>query len=249
MATPLTPPQLLQGTFSTIYVAISIFIGIIIISKYFKYKSTTFLFIGIAWSGMAVPWSGDVINFLAYLTDTPYLTDEVYLIIVCAFLPLFVFLWLAALSDLLNFKKKKLILLITLILSLAFEIAFLTVILTGNTASIGVSITPFQYQFGDLTSVYMLIIIIIVLATGLRFAIESLRTDDKAIQLKGKLLIIAFISFTTGALMDSVGPMILGEMSEAMIVIVRVILISSSIIFYLGFLLPDWVKKLLLKEK
>lgn len=249
MATPLTPPQLLQGIFSTIYVSISIVIGIIIISKYFKYKSFTFLWIGIAWTGMAVPWSGDVINFFAYLTGAPYLTDEMYLIIVIAFLPLFVFLWLVALSDLLSFKRKNLVLLITLILSIAFEIAFFTVMFTGNTASIGYSVSPFQYQFGDLIAIYMLIIIIIVLATGLKFALESFKADDKTIKLKGKLLIIAFISFTTGAMLDSVAPMILGEMTEVMIVIVRMILISSSIIFYLGFILPDWAKKILIKKK
>jgi len=248
MAVPLTPPQFLQGIFSTIYVSISIVIGLIIISKYFKYKSTTFLFIGVAWSGMAVPWSGDVINFIAFLTDTPYLTDEIYLTIVCAFLPLFVLLWLAALSDLLKIQKKKLILIITLILSIAFEIAFFAVLMSGNAVSIGYSVTPFQYQFGDMIAVYMLLIIIIVLATGLKFAIESIKTDDPAIQLKGKLLIIAFISFTTGALLDSVIPMILGEMTEVMIVVVRLILISSSIFFYFGFLLPFWLKKLLLKE-
>ena len=249
MADPLTPPQFLQGIFSLIYVSISIVIGIIIISKYFKYKSATFLFIGVAWSGMAVPWLGDVINFVAFLTDAPYLTDEMYLTIVIAFLPVFVFLWLAALSDLLNFEKKNLLLIITLIGGIAIEMVFFSLMLTGNTRELGYSVTPFQYQFGDMISIYMLIIILIVLATGLKFAIESFKADDRTIKLKGKLLIIAFIFFTTGAILDSVGPIILGEMSEVMIVIVRMILISSSIIFYLGFILPEWARKLFLKRE
>jgi len=250
MTEPLTGTEFLQGMFSTLYVSISIIIGLIIISKYFKYKKSSFLLIGVAWTGMAIPWLGDVINFFAYFANIPYLTDEVYLIIVNAFLPLFVILWLTALSDLLNYQRKKVILIISLISSIVFEIIFFSFILTGNTAALGYSITPFQYHYEDFISFYMLIMIVIVLATGLKFAIESLtKAKERDIKLKGKLLIIAFILFTSGAILDAAGSAMLGEISPAIIVLVRLILISSSIIFYLGFILPEWLKKILFKEK
>ncbi len=245
MAEELNLTQILQGSGSLIFVSITALIGIIIISKFFKYKNNTFLMIGIAWIGITFGWVPDVINFILYLTGNPFLPDTVYLTIVFAFLPWFVLLWIAGLSKLLSFKKKSIIILVFFIIALILDIAFF-ILLFMDTDYIGTQVGPFHYNFSDFTVILSISLLAIVLITGIKFAYESLKSDEKAIRLKGKFLILAFLLFTAGAVLET---MFSTDLTEITVVLVRVLLVSSSISFYLGFILPDWAKKLLLKNK
>ena len=81
-----------------------------------------------------------------------------------------------------------------------------------------------------------------MLIPGILIARESLKSEDREIKLKGRFLLIAFISWTIGALMDAaLDPNIIT------LTIARLILISSAIEFYCGFLLPERIKKIFLK--
>ncbi len=246
MAVQLELIEMLQGSFSLIFVIISIIVALKIIIRYFEYKSITFLEIGIAWAGMTVPWLPDSINFILFLTSNPFLSVEAYLIIGNSFLMVFVILWLVAFIKLLHIENKKnLILGIAIALSIVFEIFFF-ILLSINTDLIGISYGPFHYSFSDFIVLYMVSMILIVLVTGLKFGAVSLKSGDPAIVLKGKFLITAFITFTLGAILDAMlSPMLI----PITVVLTRVILISSSILFYIGFILPNWVKKIFLKEK
>jgi hypothetical protein len=91
----------------------------------------------------------------------------------------------------------------------------------------------------------------VLLVTGTLFARRSLRSDNEEVKLKGKLLLAAFLSFSIGAILDSMIGGILGDndpLLPIMVVIVRIILISSAIEFYGGFILPKWLKDLFLKQ-
>ncbi|MHA1467605.1 MAG: hypothetical protein ACTSP6_05940, partial [Promethearchaeota archaeon] len=61
------------------------------------------------------------------------------------------------------------------------------------------------------------------------------------IKLRGKFLMAAFISWTFGAIADAIIPL-----TVITLPIIRIILITSAIEFYIGFVLPDWIKKRLL---
>ena len=83
-----------------------------------------------------------------------------------------------------------------------------------------------------------------MLITGILFGKASLKVDDAEIKLKGTLLILAFISFVLGAILE-----ILSGLSIVILIIARLILISSSFEFYGGFILPEWMKTLFLRKK
>ena len=85
----------------------------------------------------------------------------------------------------------------------------------------------------------------LVFITGLILALKSLKVDNPAIKMRGKMIFLAIPSFTIGAALDS----ILGAVNPVLIVFIRIILILSAILFYLGFVLPEWFKKLFLKNK
>jgi hypothetical protein len=92
--------------------------------------------------------------------------------------------------------------------------------------------------------------------TGFKFARKSIRSENKEVRLKGKLLQFAFIAFTIAAVIEKIARSILiGTVFadptilflSVILVIVRVLLISSAIAFYGGFLLPGWMKKIFTK--
>ncbi|MGV9203830.1 MAG: hypothetical protein ACOC44_07380 [Promethearchaeia archaeon] len=233
--------EILQGSFSLGFVLISIIIGLKIMSTYFKHRNRTFLLVGFAWIGLANPWIPDSINFLMYLISGQVLEEFYYLLIGNAFIPLFVLSWLTAFTDLKYTNKQKMVIALTTIGSIIFEVAFL-LLLTTNTILIGESLGHFQYEFRPFIEIYLVTIILIVLITGILFGLESMKSEDRKINWKGRFIIIAFILFSVGAILDSSI-----DLTPITVVITRVILISSSISFYIGFIFPKSIEKLLLK--
>jgi hypothetical protein len=73
------------------------------------------------------------------------------------------------------------------------------------------------------------------LISGILIARQSIRSEKPEIKLKGKFLLIAFILFVIGAFADAV--LLLTVIT---LPIIRIILISSSVLFYFGFILPKF---------
>lgn len=239
----------LQGSFSLIFVIISIIIGLSILLKYQEFKSRIYIFVGLSWIGLANPWIPDSINFIMLLFLNQSLPASLYFIIGNVFLPFFLLCWLMAFSELLYKEKQLIIVGSFFILSLLFEIVFFIMLLT-NIEAIGILRRPFLVEFGPLITIYLIVFVIVLLVTGTLFARRSLRSDNEEVKLKGKLLLAAFLSFSTGAILDSIIGGILeytDPLLPILVVIVRIILISSAIEFYGGFILPKWLKNLFLK--
>jgi len=157
--------------------------------------------------------------------------------------PLAIVFWLLAFTEFLYSEKRKLILSIFAIIGVVFEILFFSFLFL-NPDLIGDLSGPVNVNYKSFIMVFLIIFLLIVVITGFLFANLSLKSKDPEVKLKGKLLIIAYISFSVGALLDSSVPF-----NEATIIIIRLILIISAICWWGGFLLPKWMKKLLLKNR
>jgi len=244
----------LQGSFSLIFVLISLIIGFIILSKYPKYKSRLYILVGISWIGVANPWFPDSISFVMNIFLQQSLSIEWYFIIGNCFLPIALLAWFTAITDMIGKKKQKLVIILTILLSIAFEVVFFYLFFTDITA-IGVinPSRPFTVNFGDFILIYLVIVIISMFTTGIIFAQKSVKSADKEVRVKGKLLRAAFITFTIAAVFDSLLGTIFEDPTDPllaiMVVIVRVLLIISAIEFYGGFLLPKWMHTIFIREK
>ena len=246
--------DVLQGSFSLIFVIISLIIGLTIFSKYFEHKNRLFILVGISWVGISIPWVPDSTSFLMDLFVQRFLPVEWYFIIGNVFLPIALLTWLIAYTDMIKKKAQKKVLLITVLLSIMFEIIFFTLFLI-NIDLIGEinPSRPFTVDFGIFITVYLLLIILVMVVTGVIFAQKSVKSEDREVRVKGKLLRAAFITFAVAAILDSLLGTIFEDPTDPllaiMVVVVRILLIFSAIEFYGGFLLPRFMSRIFIKNE
>lgn len=231
--------EIADGLFSLIFVIVSILIGIIIASKYFKHKKIELLMVGLAWIGVSSPYWPSSISIVLILTTNTKISFELYLFLMIFFVPIFFTFWVLAFSKLVLRKGKLLFITIYVVEAVLFEIFFLIVLFT-NPQTLGEVVNPVNMKIKSFAAIWMLIHVFFFLITGLLFARESLRSQKPETRLKGKFLIIAFISWTIGTSLDALNP--IGFIN-------RIILIISAFSFYFGFILPNWLKNSLLKIK
>jgi hypothetical protein len=239
----LTTIDTLNGIFSIIFVAISFLVGIIILSRFIKYKERIYFLVGLTWIFISEPWWPSSISFLVAIGNGIGIPSEVYFLIGNLFVPLAIVLWLLAFTEFLYSEKRKLILTIFAIIGGIFEILFF-IFLFLNPSVIGHLNGPVDVNYESFIMVFLIIFLAIVVISGFLFANLSLKSKDPEVKLKGKLLIVAYITFAIGALLDASVPF-----NELIIVIIRLILITSAVCWWGGFLLPKWMKKLFLKNR
>ncbi|MCJ7651326.1 MAG: hypothetical protein MUP85_22185, partial [Candidatus Lokiarchaeota archaeon] len=216
--------DILQGSFSLIFVCISLVIGITILSKYSQHKSRLYILVGLSWIGIANPYFPDSISFVMNILFQQSLAVEWYLIIGNVFIPIALLCWLTAYTDMINKKRQPLVVSLTVIFSILFEFAFFFLFFTDIT-QIGVIVPsrPFTVEFGLFLTIYLLLIILILLITGIKFSQKSIRSKEKDIRLKGKLLRAAFITFAIAAIFDSLLGTIFEDPTDPLLAIMVVV--------------------------
>ena len=249
--------DILQGSLSLIFVIISFIIGVTIISKYGKNKNRLYILVGFTWLTLSTLWLPEAGSFLMSLVIQQTLAIEWYFILGNVFVPVALICWITAYTNMVNKEKQKIAVTLILIFSIVFEgLFFYYFFLDINLLGVINPLRPFSADLGYFLTILLLISFLILFMTGLKFARKSIRSENKEVRLKGKLLQFAFIAFTIAALLEKTARSILiGTffadptilLLSVMLVIVRMLLISSAIAFYGGFLLPGWMKKIFTK--
>ena len=169
-------------------------------------------------------------------------TIATFILIGFAFLPITILIGLTAFTKLLSIKARKRILILGLIAipNIIFEILLfyfyftdLSFIATVNDALV--------IKYSLFSQIYFMISLLVFLVTGIVFSQNLLRSNERQSKIKGKLLLTAFISFVAGTILD------FSLSLTITYVIARIILVSSSIEFYMGLIFPEWTKKLFFK--
>jgi len=249
----LSPLEFFQGLFSSIFVITFVITGLLIALRYFKTKKYTFLTIGIAWIGLSAGWIPDAINFLLIIFDQN-LALSTYLIIAIAFYPPSTLLWLIGFTKLLDTKRRKELLILFFIICIISEILFFTFLYTDQEAFLGEYINFFTVDFEIYSILLLSVSLLLVISVAILFSYKAIISPEPEIKLRGQLILVASISVTFGAILD----IIIGLFSDTsgaiglitlpiLVVIARVILAISSVVFYCGFILPKRVKNVFLK--
>jgi len=239
----LTSIDIVNGTLSLIFVAISIFVGLNIILKYRKIKEKTLLYVGITWIIMCEPWWPHSISFVLALATGNGLNVQQFYFFATTFVPIGLTAWLKAFTDLISKKKQNLILSIAILGQGIFEVIFFYFLLT-NPSIIAEMRTPVDAETKSFVLIYFLVVLCIFLITGIIFAKKAMKSDKAETKVKGKILFAAILLYVIGAILDGVV-----ATEYITLFISRIILASSAIAFYNGFILPNWLKKRIIKTE
>ncbi len=234
--------DILPGFLSLIYITISIIVALKITSKYFEYKIKTMLYVGVSWIGLAMPWVTDAINTILILSMNTVLNPYAKVIIELAFLPYFLTTWLAGFTELMYKKKQKQVVFLCIAFGIIFDITLIVLMFT-NFSLIATMSSAVAVDYSIYIILYLVCFMLIFLMTGIKFGLETAKSDKSDIKLKGKFILAAFVSFTIGAFVDIVSPIHI-----VWILISRGMLISSSIEYYFGFILPEKFKQYVSKD-
>ncbi|MBN1801058.1 MAG: hypothetical protein JW891_06085 [Candidatus Lokiarchaeota archaeon] len=241
MAEILTLELMIGGILSLLYVIVTTITGSLIISKYFKYKEKAFLYIGIATVGISSPWWPSTLSFFSILFTQERLAQEVYFIVGVSFIPVFAFFWILGLNILVFNGKNKILIGVVFILFCIVEIAFFTILII-DPSQIGSLAGPVDVLYNPFIMSILGILIFIVLATGLVFSTRSLKSSNPEIQAKGKVLTIAFLIWGACAHVDAIF-----ALPIPLLLVLRGLLILTAMQFYIGWILPEFSKKVLKK--
>lgn len=240
----ITTLNLIEGSLSLIYILITLILSIILVLKYFSLKKSELLFIAIALIGLAGPWFPEALGFLTIIFTNGALSDLFYLnvviiifMIATAYLPIAMMSWLVAVTKLLNLEKRKPLLILFLVIFIVFEIIFF-VFASIDLSLIGTFVDPFNSMESFFIAIFYIGNMIILLFTGFVFSYISMRSEIPKIKLKGRILLIGFIMFLIGGSL----PYILYDIPS--LIIARIVVLISSILLYLGLLLPNRVLRL-----
>ena len=90
----LTEIEIIVGIFDSVFVIISIIIGIKLILKYFSHKQVSLITIGLAWIFFSITWCGGALSFFLYIMFDTVLDHTLFLIIANAFSPIALICWI-----------------------------------------------------------------------------------------------------------------------------------------------------------
>ena len=239
------PDDFIICSIRVFFVSVSIFISIRIMSKYPQNKKNVFIYAGLAWLGMFESWMPSSVGFIVALFTPNSLPLDILVIIGNVFLPVGLFMWMLVFTELVYEKRKKLLLYGTAIFGVIFEAVFFLLLFTDNTLVykqlLPQKSTPFNIYYSMIFQLFQVVFLVLFIVTGFLFARKSLKSSNEEVKLKGKFLLGAFLLYLIGALIAIL------ETSPLVILISSIFLTWSSIAFYGGFILPNWMKKLFKK--
>jgi hypothetical protein len=239
----LTELDVLNGIFTSIFVFVSIIVALKILTKYFEHKRKELITVGLAWIAISTPWWGNSFSFLLYILMGYRLDLVTYLFIENIFIPLGLIFWIYSFCTLGYPRLVKKMTILFCIICIPFEL-FLITMLIVNPQAIGSLEGMFDAHHTIISNLFRVFAILTVLITGILFSKISFKSEDLTVRWKGRFFLIGIVSFTMGALLDAI--LILDPIP---LVIIRLLLISSSFEYYLGFFLPDRIAKILIRQK
>ncbi len=234
----LSPTIVLNGIFSILVVVVFLIVGVSIITKYRKHRDITYILTGLSWIGISEPWWPSSLGFIVALYNDVGLNAQTYLILNHMFLPIFLTFWLIVVTKLINFQRRGVVLVIHLIISVILVITEVFFYIT-DISMIGVVLSPVDVDFGIVAIIFNLYILIVFVITGLIFAYKTYKIGDPQTKLRGVFLLLAILLFLIGAILE-----IIITLPQN-----RIILFVSAICFYIGFIMPERVKKIFIKEQ
>jgi len=243
----------ISGLTALIAVSLSFLLGIIVLIKYFKTKQILIFNFFLCIIFTSSPWYPSGLGYLYWIITGEFLNYQYYVLIGTVGVPIAILAWLNVYLSTIKPEKKKLVLILYGIFSIIFELYLFYFLLLAPGAPVesllGIRIdpinNPMDIDYKGFVLIFLGLSILTSCITGFHFAAKSMKKEEPPdIRWKGKFLLIAFLLFGISAIFDAII-----EMDPILLVVMRIILAIAMFLFYLGFILPSWSKKILSIKK
>jgi len=238
-----SPELMVIGIATLLFIFLCLILGFRMIYRGIKVDYHTISYIGIIFIGGGSLWSGVALNFLTILIFNVLPSWELHFLLHGGFIIIALFIGIIGVTDLINLqRKKRIIILIGLgIFMLILEIIYLSVIFIDYTI-LGIPIAPIQVKYQPFSWIYLTTALVIFLSATGWFVLETFRSEIPQIQLQGKFLLNGGFLFLIG----SIGEVYFSNIF--ILLISRFIVTIALFLGYIGFMMPEWVKKAFLKS-
>lgn len=238
----------LSGLFGFFAVMIAWLYGLIVLLKFFKTKEKSLFYFFLAIIFTMSPWYPSGLGYIYWLFTRQEIAYQVYVLLGTIGVPIALLSWLQIYMPALHPKKKDLVTLILICLSIAFYIYLFYFVFFAPNAPIdgviGIKRSPIDIDYKGFILVFLAISLLVSTITGNEFSIVSLKLrDNPIVRWKGRFLIISFNLFAIGALGDG-----FITLTPVTLIIFRTLMMISSTTYYIGFILPKWMRKILALE-
>ena len=239
MVVELTNLDIFYYVLLIIYVIFLIFFSILFFRKYKEFNKREYLSMGLMFFTIVTIYIFYIISFFMILfIKNPI--NPIFYIISTSLVMFFLLFWLITFGDLVLKNNKKIFLITTIILLGALEIIYYSLyFLYGQSALIlsierGLWVESTLFVILYITTLYGFFFL-----TAIIFLINAFKSDKKEIRLKGKILLIGLICIIIGMIFESIIPLV-----GLYFIFTRIFQILGVILFYIGFTLPNWAKRI-----
>ena len=238
----------LSGIFGFLAVAIAWLYGGITLYKYVKTKERILFYFFLAVIFTISPWYPSGLGYIYWLFTREALAYSVYVLLGTIGAPIALFAWIQIYMPALHPNQKNVAIIISIIISIVFYVYLIYFLFISPGAPvenlIGIKDSAIDISYKGFVLIFLAFSLIISTITGNEFAIASLKVKGNPVILwKGRFLVLSFNLFTVGAIGDGFIPL-----TPATLIIFRLFMMLASTFYYIGFIMPSWMKKILKLE-
>ncbi len=228
-----------SGSFSLVLIVLAILSSINVLWKYHQTKRIEFFYFSISIIVLVEPWFPGAFSFVyALFNNGNGISLPVYLFLGSFLYPLGIFAWVHVFTSLIYSNKKKILLSLAMIFGILFEIYFLYLLFTDYTL-VGTLKGEIDVEYHIAFLGPLILVLIYVLITGFKFALETLKFESREFKIKGRLMIFGFTLLGIGAPLDATI-----SFTHEMLVVTRTLIMIGLMLLYCGFFMPNWMKKI-----
>ena len=238
----------LSGILGFLAVAIAWLYGLIVLYKALKTRERALFYFFFAIILTMSPWYPSGLGYIYWLITGEAFVYPLYVLIGTIGIPIALYSWLQIYLPALHQKQKDVVILITLCISLAFYIYVFYFLFFASGAPIddviGIKRNPIDIDYKGFVLVFLAFSLMVSTITGNDFSIASLKIKDNPILVwKGRFLILSFNLFAIGAIGDG-----FITLTPTTLIVFRTFMLLSSTFYYIGFIMPKWMKRILKLE-
>jgi len=235
----------ISGALAFIHNLITILLSILVLSKAIKTKKLMLYIFSIFLLFSAAGYYQIGLNYINWIFTQNVFTYQIKLLIGTAGIGIATISWLYIYFDMLFKKKVKYTLIGYAIFAIIFYIYMIYFLFIASGAPIqemiGSDIFPYEINYTGFVLIAFLGSLIINTITTYHLGIVLMkRSQSRELQWKGRFLVIGMTIIMISVNID----MIIADIIE-IIIVIRILGIIGIFFIYLGFILPNWIRKII----